>query len=277
MKRKTRIGHFFIYLVLIGLGITFILPFFWMVRSSFMEIRQVFIMPPEWIPDPWVTSSFAEVLEKTPIFLYFRNTMIIVVGNIIGVLLTGSMAAYAFARLRWRGRNIAFAVLLSSMMLPSAVTLIPTYIGWSGLGLTNTFAPLILPSFFGGGAFNVFLLRQFFMGIPKELDEAAFIDGASRARIFFFILLPLAQSALVVVALFTFMNNWNDFFNPLIYLTNSNNFTLAVGLQNLKGKYTSKWNVLMAASTLVVAPCVIVFLLGQKHIIGGIALTGLKA
>lgn len=277
MKTRTRIYHTVVYIILIGLGITFILPFAWMVRSSFMEIKQIFIMPPVWIPDPFVTSSFGEVLEKTPIISYFFNTMFIVVGNIIGVLLTSSMAAYAFSRLRWRGRSIVFALLISSMMLPSAVTLIPTYIGWSKLGLTNTYAPLIVPAFLGGGAFNMFLLRQFFMGIPRELDEAALIDGASRLRIFVYILLPLAQSALVVVALFTFMGCWNDFFNPLIYLTSIEKFTLAVGLQNLKGKYTSKWNVLMAASTLVVTPCVIVFLAGQKHIIGGIALTGLKA
>lgn len=277
MKRRKALSHLLIYLFLAALGVSFILPFAWMVRSSFMEIKQIFVLPPIWIPDPFTLASFEEVLQKTPIVQYFLNTITIVLANILGVTLTASMAAYAFSRLRWRGRGVLFGVLLSSMMLPSAVTLIPTYIGWSKLRLTDTFAPLIVPAYLGGGAFNIFLLRQFFMGLPKELDEAAFIDGASRLRIYWNILLPLSQSALIVIILFTFMNCWNDFFNPLIYLNTNTKYTLAVGLQNLLGKYTSKWNVVMAASTLVVTPCVIMFLLGQKHIIGGIALTGMKA
>ena len=196
--------------------------------------------------------------------------------NLLGVLLTSSMAAYAFSRVRWKGRDAIFTLLLSAMMLPSAVTLIPVYIGWSRMGMVDTYAPLIIPAFLGGGAYNIFLMRQFFLTIPRELDEAAFVDGASRFRIYWNIDIPLAKSSMIVVGLFCFMGAWNDFFNPLIYLNTMSKYTVAVGLQSLMGKYTSKWNLVMTASVVVTMPCVLVFLFGQKHIMGGIALTGIK-
>lgn len=186
------------------------------------------------------------------------------------------MAAYAFSRVRWKGRDAIFTLLLSAMMLPSAVTLIPVYIGWSRLGMVDSYAPLIIPAFLGGGAYNIFLMRQFFLTIPRELDEAAFVDGASRFRIYWNIDIPLAKSSMIVVGLFCFMATWNDFFNPLIYLNTMSKYTVAVGLQSLMGKYTSKWNLVMTASVVVTMPCVLVFLFGQKHIMGGIALTGIK-
>jgi multiple sugar transport system permease protein len=163
------------------------------------------------------------------------------------------------------------------MMLPTVVTLIPQFIGWRALGFYNTFVPLIAPSFLGGGAFNIFLFRQFMMSVPKELDEAAVVDGASYFQIYSKIIMPLSKSAIVVVAIFTFMFHWNDFFNPLIYLSNDKMFTLAIGLQQLQGQYVSAWHVIMAASTIVVLPCLIVFLFGQKYILEGIVMTGMKA
>ncbi len=275
-KIRHMTGYALLYAALIAFGFVAVLPFVWMVRSSFMEIKQIFTMPPEWIPNPFTTLNYVDVFTKTDIPKYFGNTVYVVFFNLLGVLLTSSMAAYAFSRVRWKGRDLIFTVLLSAMMLPSAVTLIPVYIGWSRLGMVDTYTPLILPAFLGGGAYNIFLMRQFFLTIPRELDEAAFVDGASRFRIYWNIDIPLAKSSMIVVGLFCFMAKWNDFFDPLIYLNTMSKFTVAVGLQSLVGKYTSKWNLVMTASVFVTMPCVLVFLFGQKHIMGGIALTGIK-
>ena len=276
MKKKHIIGKILLYIALLCFAFIALLPFLWMVRSSFMTLKQIFVMPPQWIPDPWTLSNYSDVAAKTSIFSYFGNSIYLVVMNIAGVLLTGSMAAYAFSRVRWRGRDKIFALLLTSMMLPSAVTLIPVYIGWSKLGLVDTYAPLIIPAFLGGGAYNIFLLRQFFLTIPRELDEAALVDGASRFRIYWNIDLPLAASAMIVVGLLDFMSTWNDFLPQMLYINTMDRYTVAVGLQNLLGKYSSKWNIVLTASVIVSLPCVIVFLCGQKHIIGGIAMTGIK-
>ncbi len=276
MKKKHLVGKLLLYLALLCFAFIAILPFLWMVRSSFMTLKQIFVMPPKWIPDPWTFANYKDVASKTSIFSYFGNSIYLVCMNIVGVLLTGSMAAYAFSRVRWRGRDKIFALLLTSMMLPSAVTLIPVYIGWSKLGLVDTYAPLIIPAFLGGGAYNIFLLRQFFLTIPHELDEAALVDGASRFRIYWNIDLPLAASAMIVVGLLDFMSTWNDFLPQMLYINTMDRYTVAVGLQNLLGKYSSKWNIVLTASVIVSLPCVIVFLFGQKHIIGGIAMTGIK-
>ena len=266
-----------LYLILALLTVSFIFPFIWMLRSSFMNIGQMFKMPPEWIPNPFSTAGFQEAMTQTPLFEYTINTLIILVSGTFGTILTSSMAAYSFSRIEWRGRELVFSIILSSMMLPSFVTLIPQFIMWNSLGAYDTFAPLIIPAFLGGGAFNIFLLRQFFLTIPQELDEAAMIDGASKVQIFLKILLPLCKSALVVVGIFSFIFYWNDFFNPLIYLSSSSNFTLSIGLQQMIGQYSTKWNVLMAASTVVLIPCLIVFSVGQRYLLEGIAMTGIKA
>lgn len=265
------------YLILALLSISFIFPFIWMLRSSFMNIGQMFKSPPEWIPNPFSTSGFEEALTQTPLFQYAINTLIILICGTFGTILTSSMAAFSFSRINWRGRELVFSVILSSMMLPSFVTLIPQFLMWNNIGMYDTFGPLIIPAFLGGGAFNIFLLRQFFLTIPRELDEAAMIDGASKVQIFFKILLPLCKSALVVVGIFSFIFYWNDFFNPLIYLSSSSNFTLSIGLQQMIGQYSTKWNVLMAASTVVLIPCLVVFSVGQKYLLEGIAMTGIKA
>lgn len=272
-----RIKKLIIYILLAGLGISFILPLLWMIRSSFMEIGQIFLLPPEWIPKPFTLNNFVEATTMAPFGRYALNTMIILAASTFGAILTATLAAFGFSRVKWKGRDVIFAVILSSMMLPGAVTLIPQFIGWRTLGFYNTLVPLIVPSFLGGGAFNIFLFRQFFMTIPLELDEAAFVDGAAYWKIYYMILLPLSKSALIVVAMFSFMFHWNDFFNPLIYLSDQAKFTLAIGLQQLQGQYVSAWHIIMAASTIVIMPCILVFLLGQKFILEGIVMTGIKA
>jgi multiple sugar transport system permease protein len=202
--------------------------------------------------------------------------MTIMVPVMIGTVLTSSLAGYAFARLRFPFKRFWFVLIISSLMLPYAVTLIPTFLMWSKLGGVNTFLPLTVPAWFGGGAFNIFLLRQFFMTIPNEIEDAAILDGAGFFDIYWRIMLPLVKPALIVVALFTFINVWNDFLNPLIYLNDVNSYTLALGLLQFRGSYSSAWNLLMAGSTLVVIPPILVFLLGQNYFIEGVTLSGMK-
>lgn len=275
-KYYTRRTFFYLFICLLSL--LCVIPLYWMIRSSFMKNTDIYIMDPFiWWPEEMLWSNYSKAFETAPFFQYAVNTLTIVGGCLIGTLLTASMAAYAFSRVKWKGRNICFATVLATMMLPSSVTLIPQFLIWRVFGLTDTYWPLILPSFLGGGAFNIFLLRQFFLGIPRDLDEAAIIDGASALRIFFQIILPLSKSALIVVALFTFLGAWNDFFGPIIYLNSKEKFTLALGLLQFQGDYGTKWNLLMAASTIVVAPCILIYLIGQKYLVEGIALTGMKA
>ena len=241
-----------------------------------MKIEQIFRMPPEWIPDPFTLENYKQAFTLLPFGQYFLNTIIIVAAVMAGTLLTSSICAYGFSRIEWKGRNLVFSLILSSMMLPYAATLIPTFIGWSKVGAINTYLPLTIPAWFGGGAFNIFLLKQFFQGIPRELDESAVMDGAGHFTIYSRIILPLVKPALVVVALFTFMNTWNDFLAPLIYINDDNKFTLALGLQLFTSQYTAQWHLLMAAATVILIPVVIVFLFGQKYFIEGITMTGLK-
>ncbi|GMK47756.1 MULTISPECIES: carbohydrate ABC transporter permease [Paenibacillus] len=254
----------------------FIVPFLWLLRSSVMDLSQIFIMPPQWIPKPFHFENFKEALTVVPFGTFFKNTLIIVAGVLLGTVVSSTIAAFGFSRIKWKGRDMVFAILMSSMMLPGAVTLIPSFIGWKELGFYDTFYPLIVPAYFGGGMFNIFLLRQFYMSIPQDFDEAALVDGANYFQIYWRILLPLSRSAVIVVALFTFLASWNDFMGPLIYLKSDSRFTLALGLQMFQGSYNAQWDLLMAASTAVVLPCVLVFLIGQRFFLEGITLTGLK-
>jgi multiple sugar transport system permease protein len=241
-----------------------------------MNLEQVFLIPPEWIPRPFEWSNYFKAITMVSFPTYFRNTLIVVFAGVAGTLITSSLVAYGYSRIEWKFRQLFFALSLSSMMLPSAVTLIPLFLGYQKLGLYNSLFPLFLPAWFGGGAFNIFLLRQFIMGIPRELDEAAFIDGAGHWTIFYRIILPLTRSALIVVGLFSFLYYWNDFFTPLIYLEDISKYTVAVGLRQFVGQYVAQWPLLMAASTLATLPAVIVFVLGQKFFIQGIVMSGLK-
>ncbi len=282
MRRKKKVSYYvkrtFFYGFLLLLSLICVIPLYWMVRSSFMKNTAIYSMRPFIIwPEKMLWSNYADAMKAADFLKYALNTITITAGSLAGTLLTSSMAAYAFSRVRWKGRDFCFGMILTTMMLPGTVTLIPQFLIWRNLHMVNTFFPLILPSFFGGGAFNIFLMRQFFLGIPRELDDSARIDGAGPFQIYWRIILPLAKSAMIVVALFTFLNNWNDFFGPLIYLNDKQHFTLALGLLQFRGDYDSKWNLLMAASTIVVTPCIIVYLIGQKYLIEGISLTGMKA
>jgi len=223
-------------------------------------------------------ANFREVLGSPNVVfsLLFKNTLFLAVINTVGVVLTSALAAYAFARLRFAGRDRLFIVLLSTMMLPGIVTLIPSYVMFAKIHWVDTFLPLTVPAFFGGGAFNIFLLRQFFSSIPRELDEAAVIDGAGHWTIFRRIILPLSGPALATIGVFTFIGTWRDFMGPLLYLDDASKQTLEVGLATYKALRDEKTHLMMAVSLLVMLPLVILFLVGQRYFVKGIVMTGLK-
>jgi multiple sugar transport system permease protein len=260
MHRRVVLTRSVLY-VLLGAGSIFMLiPLYWTIVSSLKPNQHVFDMPPEVIPTDPQWGNFPAALTAVPMVTFLKNTLIIEVLVIVGTLLSCSMAAYSFARLRWRGRDIVFVALLSVLMLPSFTVLVPQFIMWYHLHAVDTFAPLVVPAFFGN-SFFIFLLRQFFRGIPRELEDAARVDGAGIVRTFATIVLPLSKPALAVVTIFTFMGVWNDYFNPLIYLNSASHYTLALGLQLFVTTYASRWDLLMAASTMVIFPMVAAFLL----------------
>lgn len=267
----------FVYPLLILGAVFSLLPLYWLVRSSFMSMGQIFQLPPIWFPHSIRWQNYQKAMSVVPFGRYYLNTAFIVTMVVAGTVLSSSVSAYAFARLRWHGRNAMFALLIASMMLPFAVTMIPLFVGWSRLGFANTYVPLIVPAWFGGGAYNIFLLRQFYMTIPRELDESAFVDGASYFTIYTRILLPLTKSAMIVVGMFSFMSAWNDFLGPLIYLNSSIKYTVSLGLRMFQGMYNAEWHLMMAASTIALLPVMLVFFFGQRYIIEGITLTGMKA
>ncbi|MEO8391756.1 MAG: carbohydrate ABC transporter permease, partial [Chloroflexota bacterium] len=240
LRLRFWIGRVLILCLLTFGAVIFAAPFLWLISSSLKEPAKIWLFPPQWIPNPIRWANYTEALNAAPFARYTFNTMIIVVGNEIGTLLTCSLAAYGFAKLRFRGRELVFTLLLSTIMLPWMVTMIPKYIMFRYLGWLDSFLPLIVPSWFAAGpssVFYIFLLRQFFRTIPKDFIDAARIDGAHEFAIFWRIMIPLVKPALTVVAIFTFLYHWNDFLAPLIYLTSPQNYTISVGLAAFKGLY----------------------------------------
>lgn len=268
---------------MVALSVVFAFPFAWLLDSALKPNDEVMKIPPVWIPSHWVWDNFNQAVHKdaipgmpAPFVTYFINTVVLCLLIVAGTVASNSVVAYSFARLRWPGRNFAFAVTLATMMVPFPVLMVPQFAMFRWLGWVGTYRPLWVPAWFGG-AFSIFLLRQFFMTIPFELSEAAKLDGASEWRIFRDVIIPLSKPALAVVALFAFMGAWNDFIGPLIYLLNQHNFTLSLGLQAYQSQNGgSEWNLLMAASTIVIAPVIVLFFFTQRLFIQGIAVTGMK-
>jgi ABC-type glycerol-3-phosphate transport system permease component len=275
-RRLTGVGgslgrHLLLWLI----GIFFAFPFVWLLSSSLKTPVQIFIFPPEWIPNPFNWQNYPISFEEMNFGRYFLNTLTIAVPSVVGTVISCSMGAYAFARLRWPGRDAVFVLILGTMMLPWVVTLIPVYILFHRLGWVGTYLPLIVPNFFGS-AFYIFLMRQFFLTIPIELSEAAKIDGANELRIYAQILMPLARPALTTMILLTFLSSYNDFFGPLIYLTDEQAYTLSLGILSFVGRNIQKWELLMAASVMYCIPNIVLYFFAQKQFIRGIATTGLK-
>ena len=276
MSPARTLNRGFLYLILTLGAALCVLPIFWQVRSSLMTLVEVFRFPPLLWAAHTRWDNYAAAMSTSPFLLYFRNTLIVVIPTVLATLVTSSLSAYGFARFRFPGRGFWFAMVLGAIILPPAVVLIPQFIMWTKVHLVNTFYPLIIPFWFGGGAFNVFLLRQFFLTIPRDFDDAARMDGASYLRIYGQILVPFIQPALIAVGLFQFFFQWNDFFGPLIYLNSPSTYTLALGLQHFIGSYSTQWNILMAAAVIVIIPPIIVFLAGQRYFVEGVTLTGIK-
>ncbi len=264
------------HLVLVFFGIFFILPLLWMLSTALKTDRQVLAYPPRWIPNPWVWSNFPDAFAFVPFGTFLKNSLTVAILSVLGVLISSSLSAYAFARLEWPGRDYLFILVISTLMLPYAATMIPIYVIFNRLGWVNTLYPLWVPNFLGN-AFFIFLLRQFFKTIPYELSDSARIDGASELRIMWSIILPLARPVLMVVALLQFLGSWNDFLGPLIYLNEKKLFTVSLGLALMQSAYgLSRFSLIMAATSIFAVPVIILFFFAQRSFIQGIALTGLK-
>jgi multiple sugar transport system permease protein len=264
------------YLLAIALAVLFLFPLFWMATTSLKSMEQAYVFPPKWIPNPVMWENYVRIFTELPFALFALNSLIITVLNTIGLTFTSALVAFGFARLRAKGRDFLFIVLISTIMLPYQVILVPTFLLFKYLGWINTIWPLVVPAYFGGGAFNIFLLRQFFMGIPFEYDEAAIMDGAGWFTIFWRIILPMSKPALTTVAVLNIVAVWTDFFGPLIYLNDLNKMTLAVGLAFLRGQHSAALTLLMAGSVVSTVPMLIVFFLAQRYFVEGIQLGGLK-
>lgn len=264
-----------VYVLLVAGAVLFLLPLFWAVTSSLKSDYEVLQIPPQWIPNPPRWQNYPEALTYVPFDRYALNTLVVALGAITGSLISCTLIAYGFARLRAPGKNFLFILMLSTMMLVDPVRIIPMYIEFRALNWIDTFLPLIVPAFFGS-PFYIFLLRQFFLNIPRELEDAALIDGASRLQILLQVILPLSKPALAAIAIFNFQGVWNDFLYPLVFLHKQSNYTIALGLNFFRSTYTVHWGYLMAASVTALLPIAIVFFLAQRYFIEGITFTGIK-
>ncbi len=272
IKRLMR--KFLVHILLIFLSIIFLIPLFWMISTSLKPNEEVISTPIRWIPTSPKWDNYLRAIRTFPFLLYLRNTIFLTTINTVGTLLTGSLVAYSFAKLRWKGKRFLFAVTIATMFIPGHVLIIPVYIMYTRLGWVNTYLPLVIPSFLGGGAFTIFMLRQFFISIPDEVIEAARLDGASELSIFTKIVLPMSTPALITVGIFTILFVWNDFFGPLIYLHKSELWTLSIGLRSFQQRYSTEWNLLMAASTLMSLPMIVIYFFLQDKIVKGFTLKG---
>lgn len=277
-KRKIEtVNQIINYILLIFLALVFAFPFLWMIATALKLPTEVYTIPPKLIPSTITWDNFIQGWQYADFTRYTWNTIVVTTLAVLGTVISASFVAYGFARFQSRFSGVLFAIVLGTMMLPNQILLIPTYILFSKIGWLDTLTPLIVPSFFGGGAFNIFLLRQFFKTIPRELDQAATIDGANSFQIYYKIMLPAVRPALITVAVLSVAFHWNDFLNPLIYLNSDQNFTLAIGLQFFQNSYgSSQVQMLMAVSLITVIPLLILFFIGQKYFVQGITMSGLK-
>ena len=254
--RREKAANNLCFILLILLGLIVLFPIYWIFRSSLMSNGELYAYPPSFVPPAWRFENYPETLKSFDYLKFLGNTMTI--------------------RLRFRGKKFLFTLCVGSMLLPSMVTLIPLFIGWSKLGLVNTYWPLILPHFCGGGAFNIFLIRQFVKTIPRELDEAATIDGCGYFRILVFIIIPAIKAAMIVVGLLKFIELWNDLLQQVTYITRRERYTLALGLNIFRGSFNDDWSSIMCATCLSFIPGIVFYLIGQRYFVEGIVMTGMK-
>jgi ABC-type glycerol-3-phosphate transport system permease component len=269
-----------IYIPILILAVVFGFPFLWAAFTSLKTPPEFYVFPPRLLPKVPQWDNYVEIFRQAPLGTFFLNTVVVTVLSMLGAVVSASLVAYGFSRFRFPGRDILFMVLLSTMMLPGQVTMIPVFLVYKWLGWLDTLKPLIVPSWFGGGAFAIFLFRQFFLTIPRELDEAATIDGANSLWIFARILVPLSKPVFITMGIFSFLGSWNDFFGPLIYLNTTEKFTLALGLQYFARIVTTGGEptegLMMAASMVMTLPCLLVFVFLQRYWVSGVVMSGLK-
>lgn len=256
------------------LVISFLVPTFWMISSSLKVSTEVFAHPIVWLPKDPHWNNYVKAFALLPLMTFMTNTLIIVFFAVLGTVVSSALVAYSFARIQWPGRNFWFSLLLATMMLPDVVTLVPRFLIFKNLRWIDTWLPLIVPYWGGVGAIYVFLMRQFFLGIPLELEDASEIDGASRMRVLLQILLPLSKPVIATVAVFALLQHYNDFMNPLIYINSMDKWPLALGIRAYNDSYVQNWEVVFAASTVMLAPMVAIFIMAQRYFVQGIAMTG---
>jgi multiple sugar transport system permease protein len=271
---RATIGYLILHLLMITLGITFLLPLAWVISTSLKLPGQVFVTPIEWIPTEPRWSNYPDVFARLPFHLFIRNSFYITIMGTLGIVLSSLTVAFGLSRLRWPGRDLLFTVLLATMMLPGVVTMIPVFIIFKEIGWIGTFYPLWVPAWFGG-AFYIFLMRQYMMTLPIELDEAAKIDGASNFRILWQVIAPLCGPAIVTVTIFAFLQHYNAFMEPLIYISDNEMFTLPLGLLWFQGRFGNFWHLVMAASMITITPVIILFFVAQRYFVQGAQFTGL--
>lgn len=265
------------HLLLLAVALIFVIPFLWLVITSLKAQNQVFTDPLVWVPDPILWSNYSKALSS-PAFPFLRllgNTLFYAVTSTAGTVISCCVVAYAFARMEFRGRGVLFGITLATMMLPTIATLIPQYVMFRAFGWVGGYAPLVVPLWFGS-AFNIFLLRQFMLTIPQDLTDAAKVDGATDFWILWRIMVPLVRPALLVVGLFQFLAAWNDFFGPLIYVTDADKYPLVLGLYAFTTRMSVQWPLMMAAALVVTLPVIVLFFVAQRHFIEGVVMTGLK-
>ena len=262
-----------LYLALFGLSILFCIPFLWLVLTSLKPPVEVF--DGRWVPREVTLENYRDVFRLAPVTTWLRNSLLISVLGVATVVLSSSLVAYGFARLRFHGRRYLFGLVIATYMVPSAITMVPTFLIWNELGLVGTFYPLWAGNLFGS-AFYIFMLRQFFLSIPQDLSDAARIDGAGYFRIYWSIMLPLLKPALAAVAVFEFQAKWNDFLIPLIYLNRPSMYTMSLGLGTFRSEYETQWALLMAASVIFTVPMIVLFFLAQRYFVTGVVSSGLK-
>ena len=275
-RQRTTLRHTLIHLFLLGGVVVMFIPLAWTLSTSLKSPGEVYIFPPTWIPKQILWSNYLKAVTTIPFFLYLWNTAYITLASIVGKVISITLVAFAFARLQWRGRDAVFLLMLSTMMLPPHITLIPQFILFKYWGWIDTFKPLIVPAFFGG-PWLTFLVRQYFMTLPRELDDAARIDGCSSFGVYSRIIMPMAKPAILIVIIYVFNGTWNEFLLPLVFLQSPENFTLALGLRMFQGESSTSWNLLMAASLLTMLPVIVLFFFSQRMFIQGIVFTGVKA
>jgi multiple sugar transport system permease protein len=265
--------------ILICICFAFLVPIIWMLITSLKVNSQVFTWPPVFIPNPALWGNYPQALQVSNFGRYFFNTVFLSFWVILGNLVSCSLVAYGFSRIEWKGRDVVFIIVLSTLILPDQVTLVPLFIVFKKLNLVGNgyigYLPLILPAWFGR-AYFIFMMRQFFLGIPKELSDAARIDGCSDLGILWRIILPLSKPAMIAITLFTLIGTWSDFLNPLVYIRDPAYYTISIGLSNFQNRYMTQWNQLMAAAAMMTVPVLVIFIFAQKQFVQGISMTGLK-